>query len=363
MSVIRRRAAGRAVGASRCTKMRPPSPSICKHRCRALPRPPARHYQSTPSAHAAPPRLPSSRRCLSPQDGFEGGGTYFPAASGDVDGILLRPTPGYCLIHDGNIKHAGNEVISGDRYILVGFYNADGRDRAGEEMHFNQKALEEARAQLLRCPPVPTQTIYFTTAVAAGRGGPSSLPLSSTQESLLPQMGPFLEDGVAGGSMSGGGSRNLSSVAIQGPILPIPGPSIASAHQRDGERGACPSDAKLGRFDVLPTPPTSLPPIRPGSPTDSVSGPLTLGTSGSVDGGHASSSEDGSSSVSGQRRNETLSERPRSHSPHPNETASGSGTLHSLSGGRGCSTSCIPSWPVLNMLLHSKLRPTSKLGR
>ena len=40
-------------------------------------------------------------RCLSPQDGFEGGGTYFPAASGDVDGILLRPTPGFCLVHDG----------------------------------------------------------------------------------------------------------------------------------------------------------------------------------------------------------------------------------------------------------------------
>jgi hypothetical protein len=39
--------------------------------------------------------------CLSPQDGFEGGGTYFPAASTDVDGILLRPTPGYCLVHDG----------------------------------------------------------------------------------------------------------------------------------------------------------------------------------------------------------------------------------------------------------------------
>ena len=39
--------------------------------------------------------------CLSPQDGFEGGGTYFPASSGDVDGILLRPTPGYCLVHDG----------------------------------------------------------------------------------------------------------------------------------------------------------------------------------------------------------------------------------------------------------------------
>ena len=79
------------------------------------------------------------------QDGFEGGGTYFPAASGDVDGILLRPTPGYCLVHDGYIKHAGNEVTSGDRYILVGFYNADGRDRAGEEAFFNKKALEEER--------------------------------------------------------------------------------------------------------------------------------------------------------------------------------------------------------------------------
>ena len=38
----------------------------------------------------------------------------------------------------GNIKHAGNDVISGERFILVGFYNADGRDRAGEEVrsHF-----------------------------------------------------------------------------------------------------------------------------------------------------------------------------------------------------------------------------------
>ena len=39
-----------------------------------------------------------------------------------------------CVRDTGNIKHAGNEVISGDRFILVGFYNADGRDRAGEEV-------------------------------------------------------------------------------------------------------------------------------------------------------------------------------------------------------------------------------------
>ena len=44
----------------------------------------------------------------------------------------------------GNIKHAGNEVRSGERFILVGFYNADGRDRAGEEQYFG------------RCTPFPT---------------------------------------------------------------------------------------------------------------------------------------------------------------------------------------------------------------
>ena len=65
-----------------------------------------------PSATATSPPSPS-HLCLSPQGGFEGGGTYFPAASADVDGILLRPSPGHCLMHDGNIKHAGGEVLSG----------------------------------------------------------------------------------------------------------------------------------------------------------------------------------------------------------------------------------------------------------
>jgi len=177
--------------------------------------------------------------CLSPQDGFEGGGTYFPAASADVDGILLRPTPGYCLVHDGNIRHAGNDVISGDRFILVGFYNADGRDRAGEEAFFSKKALDEARQNLLTAPPPPVQTIYFTTAVAANRtGGAAGLPLESWEAEAE-------ASGGAGGSGSGSGSyvsphrpspsgagagatslfgsaaerRPLSSVAIQGPSI------------------------------------------------------------------------------------------------------------------------------------------------
>ena len=180
--------------------------------------------------------------CLSPQDGFEGGGTYFPAASGDVDGILLRPTPGYCLVHDGNIKHAGNDVVSGTRYILVGFYNADGRDRAGEEAYFSRRLLEEQRAAMLATPPPPIQTIYFTTAVAAVRGGPSGVATSST---LLPPLGttdvdvnenqppgnttsgpPTARSSSSSSSSSLGApppvekhGRNLSSVAIQGPAI------------------------------------------------------------------------------------------------------------------------------------------------
>jgi hypothetical protein len=75
-------------------------------------------------------------------------------------------------MHDGNIKHAGNEVRTGDRFILVGFYNADGRDRAGEEEFFGPAAREEARLRAQLPPPV--QTIYFTTAVAAQRAASTS---------------------------------------------------------------------------------------------------------------------------------------------------------------------------------------------
>jgi len=185
--------------------------------------------------------------CLSPQGGFEGGGTYFPACSGDVDGILLRPTPGYCLVHDGNIKHAGNDVVSGDRFILVGFYNADGRDRAGEELYFSKRALEESRTKFIGTPPPPIQTIYFTTAVATARGSLGSVPTSSTQKtpppstlrpmcatSSLPSTSSAIVGGSGAGSSSSSSSdsmmvassslrgqserRNLSSVAIQGPV-------------------------------------------------------------------------------------------------------------------------------------------------
>jgi len=132
--------------------------------------------------------------CLSPEEGFTGGGTYFPANSADVDGLLVKPKPGCCLIHDGNLKHAGNEVVSGQRFILVGFYNADGHDRVGKKRHFSKAALEEQRARNL----VPTpQTIYFTTAVASARGSsPAAAQGRPVATAALPCLG--------GGGGSGG---------------------------------------------------------------------------------------------------------------------------------------------------------------
>jgi len=105
----------------------------------------------------------------------------------------MRPLPGYCLVHDGNIKHAGNEVLSGERFILVGFYNADGRDRAGEEQYFGRKAREEARLRAQPPPPL-VQTIYFTTAVASLRGSAESA--TGITQTSLPPLGPSVDEGV-----------------------------------------------------------------------------------------------------------------------------------------------------------------------
>jgi len=176
--------------------------------------------------------------CLSPTDGFAGGGTYFPASATDVDGILLRPNPGQCLIHDGNIKHAGNEVLSGERYILVGFYNADGRDRAGEEQFFSKRALEEARNRERKTPPPPTQTIYFTTAVATSRGSSSGSLSPAANEPVMPPVSRpagYVEEAESSDR------RGVSSVAIQGPVpgeisppQSAPNSGVRNPQSRDG---------------------------------------------------------------------------------------------------------------------------------
>ena len=159
--------------------------------------------------------------CLSPEEGFTGGGTYFPANSTDVDGLLVRPKPGCCVMHDGNIKHAGNEILSGQRFILVGFYNADGRDRVGEEQHFSKAALEEQRARNLAPTPQAVQTIYFTTAVVSARGSSPAVAQGPAAASLLlpPLMGPEAEGSMCSADPRPSGG-NSSSVPSQDPLGP-----------------------------------------------------------------------------------------------------------------------------------------------
>ena len=162
--------------------------------------------------------------CLSPEEGFTGGGTYFPANSADVDGLLVKPKPGCCLIHDGNLKHAGNEVVSGQRFILVGFYNADGRDSVGEEQHFSKAALEEQRARNLAPTPQAVQTIYFTTAVVSSARGSLPAAAQGPPPAAASLLLPPLEAPKAEGAMCSADprpfDRNSSSLASQDPLDP-----------------------------------------------------------------------------------------------------------------------------------------------
>lgn len=175
--------------------------------------------------------------CLSPEEGFTGGGTYFPANSADVDGLLVRPKPGCCLVHDGNLKHAGMEVVSGQRFILVGFYNADGCDRVGEEEHFTKAALEEQRTH---SPPQEVQTIYFNTAVASARdsspaaaqGRPRPAAASQLSPPLVP---PPAAEGATCSADPGPVGGNTSSADPLGPTGAGASPAASTPITEDNE--------------------------------------------------------------------------------------------------------------------------------
>jgi len=280
--------------------------------------------------------------CLSPIDGFVGGGTYFPASASDVDGILLRPNPGQCLVHDGNIKHAGNEVLTGERYILVGFYNADGRDRAGEEQYFNKRALEEARNRERKNAPPPTQTIYFTTAVATSRGNTSGTASPAAADPSVPPVRPV---GATGEEVPPSDRRGVSSVAIQGPVPgettpPASASSTTSARNPQGgtsDRGG--SSHRMG--------------TGAGSSSDRINGGASTG---------------GSTSPTSQERNvrdqrdAVQADAPSGgrRSPRPVQTghvlpASNLAPAANASQREWHPPKCIPNWLVLQML-HNKLR-------
>jgi len=272
--------------------------------------------------------------CLSPTDGFAGGGTYFPATATAVDGILLRPNPGQCLVHDGNIKHAGNEVLSGERYILVGFYNADGRDRAGEEQYFSKRALEEARARERKNSPPPTQTIYFTTAVATSRGG-SSGASSPAAEPSMPPVRPvgFGEDPEPSDR------RGLSSVAIQGPVPGEVTPPTSSRPRDDKNNGTDWRSGGAGGSD------------RMGGGSDRMNG-------GSDRMGGAPSSAP-SSSFNGNANAPSAEPASGRRSPRPVQTGHVMPASNFAAANDGQREwhppKCIPNWLVLQVL-HHKIR-------
>lgn len=58
---------------------------------------------------------------LNPRSEFDGGGTYFEAAD-----RTCEIEQGDCLLHSGQLRHAGREVTRGVRFILVGFVDVVG---------------------------------------------------------------------------------------------------------------------------------------------------------------------------------------------------------------------------------------------
>ncbi|KAK7743269.1 hypothetical protein SLS53_004354 [Cytospora paraplurivora] len=81
---------------------------------------------------------------LNHQDSFNGGGTFFKAT-----GDTFHLQQGEFLMHDAGLEHAGAEVISGQRIVLVGFVETV--DVLKEKMRW--EALSPRRAPQRVAPP------------------------------------------------------------------------------------------------------------------------------------------------------------------------------------------------------------------
>ena len=109
------------------------------------------------------------------------------------------------------------------------------------------------------------QTIYFTTAVAAARGGTCTSthgppwgagPLGGTSEhdgaGQLHEVEQQRQRLLQQQQQQRSGQRGLSSVAIQGPIKPIPGPSSPPAPHSASSQAAASSDESCRSLQALP---------------------------------------------------------------------------------------------------------------
>ncbi|CAN8100808.1 unnamed protein product [Discula destructiva] len=84
---------------------------------------------------------------LNHSDAFEGGGTFFKGT-----GQTFHLKQGGLLMHDAGLEHAGAEVISGQRIILVGF--VDTVDVLKEKRLWEEQSTRRRpHGQIASCPP------------------------------------------------------------------------------------------------------------------------------------------------------------------------------------------------------------------
>ena len=79
---------------------------------------------------------------LNSKDDYEGGGTWVEGLSSEEDpdhGEVIEMDAGGCTIRPGGIRHCGNPLKSGERYIIGGFC-------------MNQKRVEHVRQLVNNCP-------------------------------------------------------------------------------------------------------------------------------------------------------------------------------------------------------------------
>lgn len=107
---------------------------------------------------------------------YKGGGTFFPAAelAQQGEGLVVRNSSGGCLVHDGDIPHAGSDVTSGKRFILVGFLHLS--ELLTKPTHRDED-MEMEFAQLQ--PPIPAPLSVFHPSEhvvkSTGQQAPKSL--------------------------------------------------------------------------------------------------------------------------------------------------------------------------------------------
>ena len=88
-----------------------------------------------------------------PDVDFTGGGTFFPTPCGNSKskGLILKPMAGHAIIHNGNRRHAGDRIDTGERMVLVAFFY--GKERRGKALPLAKISPEPPKEGGTRLPP------------------------------------------------------------------------------------------------------------------------------------------------------------------------------------------------------------------